>query len=309
MNYSENKVITNQEHCQLRLDKALSLIFPDNSRSFFEELIELGLVSINQKVAKKRFTLSIGDILNVEFPKKDLPNLEKEAIPLHILFEDEHIILINKPAGLVVHPACGHPNGTLVNGLLHHCSIEQIDEEDNLRPGIVHRLDKDTSGVLIACKTKKAHERLSSMFQTRQIKKTYLAICLGNVLDQTIEAPIKRHKTDRQKMCVSFDENAKHAVTIVKNLAKDHEISFVELDLITGRTHQIRVHMRYKNTPVIGDSVYGFEGANKAFNVQRQFLHAHQITFTHPITDEQMSIKAPLPEDMENFLRKRHISF
>jgi 23S rRNA pseudouridine1911/1915/1917 synthase len=309
MNYSQNKVITEQEHCNLRLDKALTLLFPEYSRSFFEEIIELGHVFVNQKKAKKRFTLEIGDTLDVEFPKKDLPTLEKEDIPLNILFEDEHLIVINKDPGLVVHPACGHPNGTVVNGLLHHCSIEQIEEEDNLRPGIVHRLDKDTSGVLIACKTKKAHELVSGMFQERQIKKTYLAICLGNIQNQTIEAPIKRHKVDRQKMCVSFDDNAKHATTIVKNIAHDHEISFVELDLITGRTHQIRVHMRYKNTPVLGDPVYGFEGANKAFKVDRQFLHAHRVEFTHPITNELLCIKAPLPSDMQSFLTKRHISF
>jgi 23S rRNA pseudouridine1911/1915/1917 synthase len=305
---SENKIITEQAHCDLRLDKALTLLFPEHSRTFFEELIDEGSVLINDKIVKKRVTLSLGDTVLVKFPQKSQAHLEKQNIPLNILFEDEHLVIINKPAGLVVHPACGHPDGTLVNGLLYHCNLEEGLDESNLRPGIVHRLDKDTSGVLIACKTKKAHEALTAMFQNRQIKKTYLAICLGKVMDERIDAPIKRHKTDRQKMCVSFEENAKNATTIVKNLISDHEVSLVKLDLITGRTHQIRVHMRYKNTPVLGDPVYGFTGANKTFEAHRQYLHAYQVEFIHPITNELLSIKAKIPEDMEVFLSKRHIA-
>jgi len=305
---SENKIITEKEHCDLRLDKALTLLFPEYSRTFFEELIDEGAVLINDNIVKKRVTLSLGDTVFVKFPQKTQAHLEKQNIPLNILFEDEHLIILNKPAGIVVHPACGHPDGTLVNALLYHCDLEEGLDESNLRPGIVHRLDKDTSGVLIACKTKKAHEALTAMFQNRQIKKTYLAICLGKVMDETIDAPIKRHKTDRQKMCISFEESAKHATTIVKNLISDHEISLAKLDLITGRTHQIRVHMRYKNTPVLGDQVYGFTGANKTFNANRQYLHAYQVEFIHPLTNMLLSIKAKIPEDMEAFLSKRHIA-
>jgi 23S rRNA pseudouridine1911/1915/1917 synthase len=289
----------------MRLDKALPLLFTGHTRSFYESLFDKKLILVNQKAVKKSYKLSLHDLISIEIPAPAINTLAKQDLSLEIIYEDDHLLIINKPAGLVVHPAAGHYDHTLVNGILYHCELEK--EQDSLRPGIVHRLDKDTSGLIITCKTLQAHEGMSQLFMNRTIKKSYLAICLGKVIQETIEAPIARHKNFRQKMAVSFSEKAKSATTIVTSLFHDHEISLAKLDIITGRTHQIRVHMQHKKTPVLGDLVYGYPNANASFKAQRQYLHAFEVFFIHPITNVPLHIKAPLAEDMRAFLAARKV--
>lgn len=299
--------LTSPDFLGMRLDKALPLLCVGRTRSFYEQLFDNQAIQVNDKPVKKSYKLNLDDVVSFTFAEPAPVSLSKKQIPLEILFEDEHFVIINKQAGLVVHPAPGHTEDTLVNGLLYYCDVEQ-DDESSLRPGIVHRLDKDTSGVLITCKTKKAHEAMSRLFMNREIKKSYLALCLGKVQTETIEAPIARHKHFRQKMAVSFHEKAKHAITIAHNLYYDHEISLVKLDIITGRTHQIRVHMQHKKTPILGDPVYGYSQANLSFKAARQYLHAYSVSFTHPFTAVFMTVKAPLPQDMTDFLNARKVT-
>ena len=199
---------------------------------------------------------------------------------------------------MVVHPAPGHPNGTFVNALLHHCKWK-VPESD-LRPGIVHRLDKDTSGILIAAKTAETHQKLVAMFCERKIEKYYYALSVGNPGDGEIRAPIGRHPVRRKEMAVI--ETGKEAVTRCKVLATKENISLLELQLITGRTHQIRVHLKHKGTPILGDPVYGSPSANQKFGVSVQQLHAHRICFTHPITQNILNVHAPMPYEMRRFL-------
>lgn len=299
--------LTSSNYLGMRLDKALPLVFEGHTRSYYEQLFDNEMVKVNNKAIKKSYKLNLNDVITIDIPEAPPITLTKTHMDLEILFEDEHLIIINKKAGVVVHPAPGHLDNTLVNGLLHYCDVEQ-DDDDNLRPGIVHRLDKDTSGVLITCKTKKAHEAMSLLFMNRQIQKSYLAICLGKVQSETIEAPIARHKHFRQKMAVSFHDRAKNAITIAHNLYYDHEVSVAKLDIITGRTHQIRVHMQHKKTPVLGDPVYGYTHANASFKANRQYLHAYSVSFIHPITGTAVHITAPLPEDMSEFLKNRKVN-
>lgn len=306
MNTLSASILEFPDCVNMRLDKALPLIFTDYTRSFYDSLFESDLVVVNNKTVKKSYKLDAKDLVTVSIPEQEATHITKKQMPLEIIFEDEHLLVINKPSGIVVHPAPGHYDDTIVNGILHYCDVE-ADGEDT-RPGIVHRLDKDTSGLLITCKTKKAHEAMSALFATRQISKSYLAICLGRVKDETIEASIARHKHFRQKMSVSTAENARYAKTIATCLYYDHEISLAKLDIITGRTHQIRVHMQHKKTPVLGDSVYGYTQANQTFKAKRQFLHAYCVSFIHPFTSEKMYLKAPLEEDMANFLSSRKVS-
>ncbi|MES2345306.1 MAG: RluA family pseudouridine synthase [Chlamydiota bacterium] len=290
------------ENATLRIDKFLSMQFPEYSRSYFQYLIDKACVLINGQAVKKRQALKPLDEVEICFELTPELSLIPEAIPLEILYEDEHLLAINKPVGMVVHPAPGHPSGTFVNALLHHCHTLKID---SLRPGIVHRLDKDTSGVLIAAKTAHAHAQLVSLFSSRQIEKTYLTICLGNPGNVTINAPIKRHPVRRQEMAVI--EGGKEAVSICTILNSNAKLSLVSVRLITGRTHQIRVHLKSRGTPVLGDSVYGSPSANTLFGAKRQLLHAHKICFIHPITNSPLEIEAPIPEDMNTFITKKLI--
>jgi len=306
MEQTKTQVIDHHTHVDLRLDKALPLIFCEHSRSYFDDLFDQERIVVNGKVAKKSFKLSLGDKIEITYPLAEPIALKKQAMALDILFEDEDLLIINKPAGLVVHPAPGHIENTLVNGLLHYCDIEE-GEEASLRPGIVHRLDKDTSGVLITCKTRKGHEAMSALFQTREIQKHYLAITLGRAKQETIEAPLARHKHFRQKMAVNFTPNAKSATTHVFPLYYDHEISLAKIHIITGRTHQIRVHMQYRKTPILGDEVYGYPEANRSFKAHRQYLHAYEVSFVHPFTKAPHTFRAPLAEDMAHFLKARDV--
>jgi 23S rRNA pseudouridine1911/1915/1917 synthase len=295
----------------LRLDKILALRFSQiRSRTYFQYLIENGCVLVNGIPAKKRIKPKAGDEIEIEFQLTPELDLTPEPIPLDIVYEDEHLIVINKPAGMVVHPAVGNWHGTFVNALLYHCrenfqNIQKADKSDQttLRPGIVHRLDKETSGLLMAAKTSLAQQRLVEMFAQKQIYKEYLAICVGNPGQKEIRKPMGRHPVHRKLMAVR-EEGGKEALTICKTVAYNARLSLVELVLATGRTHQIRVHLAHVGTPVLGDSLYGRETVNRQYQAARQMLHARILRFSHPVTGEKLEFEAPLPEDMQQLAAK-----
>lgn len=289
---STDLFVLSEEECGDRLDKLLARHFPGQSRTYFQFLIEQGLVLVNGSPLKKRDKPKPGDEVEICFLLTPEISLEPQDIPLDILYEDEHLLAVNKPAGMVVHPAPGHPSGTFVNALLFHCKRLQV-EEGNLRPGIVHRLDKDTSGILLAAKTKEAHQKLVSLFCERKIHKYYRAICIGNPGEGLIEAPIGRHPIQRKQMAVH--EKGKPAISRCKVLEKNSSLSLVEVELITGRTHQIRVHLKHRGAPILGDPVYGSAAMNEKFQMTRQLLHAYRVELVHPITGEALQLTAPLP--------------
>jgi 23S rRNA pseudouridine1911/1915/1917 synthase len=288
-------LIVNPEDSGMRLDLFLKSRYPEQSRTYFQHLIEENLVLVNGLLVKKREKLQEGDEVEVEFALTKELSLEPENIPLDIIFEDDDIIVINKPPGLVVHPAPGNWSKTFVNALLYHCSHLK-DVGSNLRPGIVHRLDKDTTGLLVAAKTQKAHQNLVEAFAQRKVHKEYLAICLGSVKEERIETKIKRHPVKRKEMVASREEG-KIAVTHVFPIGKKADFSFVQFVLETGRTHQIRVHMKYKNTPILGDEIYGNTQVNNQKKTSRQLLHAYRLDFEHPVTKAKLSFEAPIPND------------
>jgi 23S rRNA pseudouridine1911/1915/1917 synthase len=295
MDTSTENIIVSNEMIEHRLDRLLSQQFPAYSRTYFQYLIEQGFVLVNGLPIKKKDKPKTGDEIEVCFQLTPEISLEPENIPLDILYEDDHLLAINKPAGMVTHPAPGHYTATFVHGLLYHCKT--LPNADTLRPGIVHRLDKDTSGILLAAKTSEAHQKLVEMFCERKLEKTYLAICVGTPGNGTIEAPIKRHPTRRKEMAV--DPTGKPATSITKVLRFDGKLSLVEVQLITGRTHQIRVHLKHKGAPVLGDPVYGAPGWNKKYGTLRQMLHAYHLTFCHPVTGVKIDLTAPMPEDFK----------
>lgn len=289
-----------EEDLGLRLDKVLTLKFPDCSRTYFQNLIEKGSVLINGVSVKKREQLKLGDEIEICFELTPEIDLTPENIPLDILFEDDDLLVVNKPAGMVVHPAPGHFSGTFVNALLFYCQSLDLSAGEPLRPGIVHRLDKDTSGALIAAKTSYAHKALVELFSQRKVKKSYKAICVGFPSITEINAPIKRHPTKRQEMTVI--EGGKPAITILAPLAKTQELSLLDVDLITGRTHQIRVHLKHIGCPLLGDPIYGRDTANTKWKTPRQLLHAEKISFPHPRTQKEISLTAKIPPDMQAFV-------
>ncbi|MBS0614956.1 MAG: RluA family pseudouridine synthase [Verrucomicrobia bacterium] len=289
--------ISSEEMC-VRLDKFLAQAYPLHSRTYFQYLIDRGLVLVNGDVWKKKDIPRLGDTVEVCFELTPELNLTPENIPLDILYEDEFLLAVNKPPGMVVHPAPGHPQGTFVNALLYHC--QSLPDMESLRPGIVHRLDKDTSGVLLAAKTLASHQQLIDLFASRQMEKTYQAICVGTPRDGVIDAPIGRHPTRRQEMAVR--EGGKVALSDVKCLKTRGDLSFVEIRPKTGRTHQIRVHLAHIAAPVLGDPVYGRPAMNEKWDVQQQLLHASQLRFTHPMTGKFLEIIAPLHGRFTKFL-------
>jgi 23S rRNA pseudouridine1911/1915/1917 synthase len=284
-----------------RLDKILASRFHSiHSRSYFHTLIEQECILLNGLPVKKRIQPQAGDEVEIHFLLAPEINLSPEPIPLEILYEDEHLLAINKPAGMVVHPAVGHWTGTFVNALLHHCYIAH--EDNSLRPGIVHRLDKETSGVLLAAKSSLCQQRLVALFAARQIHKEYLAICLGNPGNTTLNHPIGRHPIHRKLMGVVA--TGKAALTHCETLAFDGQISLVKVLLETGRTHQIRVHMKHHGTPVLGDSSYGNPSSNAKHGALRQLLHAHRLQFLHPMTGNRLSLVAPPPLDIGTWIKQ-----
>lgn len=282
-----------------RLDKYLSQKFPHYSRSYFQYLIQENLVLVNGEVVRKRQEVIEGDEVEVEFALTPEISLEAEEIALDIIFEDENLIVVNKPAGMVVHPAVGNWRGTFVNALLFHCRCEGT----GIRPGIVHRLDKETSGLLIAAKNEKMQQALVALFASRQIKKEYLAITIGNPGNCTLISKVGRHPVRRKMMSV-VKEGGKEAITTIELLGSDGHLSVLRLFPQTGRTHQLRVHLKSVQAPILGDSLYGNPSLNLKHQVKRQLLHAHRLTFIHPFTNQVLDFKAPLPPDINGYFTK-----
>lgn len=286
----ESDSYTVTEACS-RLDQLLKSLYPKYSRTYFQQLIKDQCVLINGQPTKKRAQPQIGDEIDICFRLTPELELKPENIPLDILFEDDQIIAVNKPAGMVVHPAPGHPTGTFANALLYHCqNLEPTG--DPLRPGIVHRLDKETSGVLIAAKTAEAHAKLVELFASRNMEKTYLALCSNNPGSGAIDAPIGRHATHRQQMTIT--SRGKMAITDIHSIPLSSDTVLVIAKPFTGRTHQIRVHLKSRHAPVLGDKLYGTPNQKYA----RHLLHAWRLKFMHPFTGQQICFTAPIPSDM-----------
>lgn len=272
------------------------------SRVAVQRLIEEGNILVNGKKAKPSYAVQVGDEVIIQMPEAKETDLKPQDIPLDIIYEDSDIIVVNKAKGMVVHPAVGNPDGTLVNAIMAHCKGNLSGIGGELRPGIVHRLDKDTSGLLIIAKNDKAHLAMSEQIQNRQVKKTYLALVKGIVPENeaTIKMPIGRSTKDRKKMAVT--PKGKEAITHFKVLERFEKYTYLEVNIETGRTHQIRVHMAEIGHPVVGDMVYS-NGKNE-FNIEGQMLHAYKLEFKHPITEREMCLEASLPEYFKNILLK-----
>ena len=278
-----------------RADAALARLAPDLTRSAAQRLLEEGRVLREGRPLRKNDKLQAGDVLALDLPEPQPVALEPEDIPLDIVYEDNDLLVINKPKGLVVHPAAGHWSGTLVNALLYHCRDSLSGINGELRPGIVHRIDKDTSGLLIVAKNDFAHQALAAQLQDHTLARTYVCLVVGGVREDSgvIDAPIGRHPTDRKKMAVT-EKNSRHAVTHWRVLERFPGYTLLECRLETGRTHQIRVHMAYRNHPIVGDTVYG--RPKPELGQDSQCLHARALTFRHPRTGETVTLTCPLPD-------------
>ncbi|WP_448596336.1 RluA family pseudouridine synthase [Thermoleptolyngbya sp.] len=288
-----------------RLDRYLAAHLPDLSRARLQRLIEQGQVWVNGRIcASKKAEVQSGDRLTVSIPPAEPLALQAEAIPLDILFEDAHLIIVNKPVGLVVHPAPGHATGTLVNALLAHCpDLAGIGGVQ--RPGIVHRLDKDTSGALAIAKTDTAHQHLQAQFKTKTARRTYLAVVYGapRAVSGTVDAPIGRHAGDRKKMAIVPEERGgRRAITHWRVVERLGNYTLMQFDLETGRTHQIRVHSAHIGHPVVGDPVYS-GGKSIGVNLPGQALHAWKLRLQHPISEKEIEAIAPLPDSFSTLLR------
>lgn len=288
----------------LRIDRFLGSRLQQVSRSYLQKLVKDGAVLVNGKPVKSSYKVENGDRIRLEIPDAIEPEIEAEPMALDILYEDSDIILINKPKGMVVHPAAGHYSGTLVNGLMAHCKNELSGINGAMRPGIVHRIDMDTTGVLIVCKNDKAHNAIAEQLKVHSITRKYYAIVHGVLKADTgtVNAPIGRHPVDRKKMSIN-EKNGKEAVTHYRVLQRFRRFTFVECQLETGRTHQIRVHMASIGHPLLGDQVYG--PAKVPFSgLQGQTLHAGVLGIIHPSTGEYMEFTAPIPAYFEAILKK-----
>lgn len=286
-----------------RLDKFLSAMLPDQSRSYLQKIIKDGNVLVNGEPKKSSYRLEDGDEVTADLPELKSPDIEPENIPLDILYEDDSILMVNKPKGMVVHPSAGHYTGTLVNAVLWHCQGQLSGINGVSRPGIVHRIDKDTTGVLVVCKNDAAHNAVAAQLKEHSITRKYRAIVHGVIKEDegTVDAPIGRHPTERKKMA-SGVKNGKRAVTHYRVLERFQGYTYVECQLETGRTHQIRVHMASIHHPLLGDTVYG--AAKDSHHLEGQTLHAMVLGLIHPVTGEYLEVEAPLPEYFENLLKK-----
>lgn len=291
------------EDAGVRIDKYLADQLPDITRSYLQKLLKDGSVEMNGKPVKASAKTVAGAVVELTIPEPEEPEILPEDIPLDILYEDSDVILINKPKDMVVHPAAGHYTGTLVNALMYHCKGDLSGINGVLRPGIVHRIDKDTTGVLIVCKNDKAHNALAEQLKEHSITRKYRAIVCGNLKEDegTVDAPLGRHPQDRKKMAI-VRNGGKRAVTHYRVLERFGNYTYIECQLETGRTHQIRVHMASLGHPLLGDEVYG--RAKSPFKLEGQTLHAMVLGFIHPTTGEYMEFEAPLPEYFEKLLEK-----
>lgn len=288
----------------VRIDKYLAEVMSDYSRSFLQKQLKDGNVTVNGKQAKASYKVAEEDEIAVLIPDNLEPDIQAENISLDILYEDDQLLVVNKPKGMVVHPSPGHYSGTLVNALMYHCKDQLSGINGVLRPGIVHRIDMDTTGALVVCKTDTAHQSLAEQLKVHSITRKYRAIVHGNLTQDigTIEGDIGRHPTDRKKMAVHV-KNGKPAVTHYRVLQRFGNYTYVECQLETGRTHQIRVHMSSIGHPLLGDEVYGPKKCPIA-GLQGQTLHAMVLGFQHPVTEEYMEFTAPLPEYFQKLLLK-----
>ena len=295
-----------------RLDLVLSAGLEDYSRSFIQKLFERGGVSVNGEVCtSKKYKCQAGDLVEIEIPEPEKLEAEAEDIPLDIIYEDEDLLVVDKPAGMVVHPAPGNYSGTLVNALMFHCGDQLSSINGVIRPGIVHRIDKDTSGLLVVAKSDRAHTGLARQLEEHSVGRIYQAIVYNNIKEDegTVDAAIGRDPRNRLRNAViregmSGYENAKGAVTHYKVLERFGKYTYIEAKLETGRTHQIRVHMAHIKHPLLGDELYG-PNRNKE-GARRQMLHAGVLGFVHPVTGEYMEFESPLPEDFRKVLNRLH---
>jgi len=290
-----------EDYANERIDVYLADELDDFSRSYIQKLIKKNKIKVNNESIKSKYIVSEGDKIHIELPEEKKIELIPENINIHIIYEDDDVAIFYKPRGMVVPPAPGNYNHTLVNALLYHLdTLSNIN--GNIRPGIVHRIDKDTTGLLMIAKTNLAHISLAEQLKKHTINRRYIALVEGNIKEDKgiINAPIGRNPKDRKKMCVT-EENSKHAVTHFKVIERFKDYTLIEAKLETGRTHQIRVHMKYIKHPVVGDRVYGIK--KQKFNLEGQLLHAKTIGFMHPKSGEYLEFKSELPEDFSNLLR------
>ena len=284
-----------------RIDKVLSEIYPDKSRSIIQKYIADGDITVNDTIVKSNYKFRSGDKIQIIEPEPVDVEIQPENIPLDILYEDSDVLIVNKPKGMVVHPAPGHYTGTLVNAIMYHCKDDLSGINGEIRPGIVHRIDMDTTGALIICKNDNAHNNIAEQIKVHSINRIYKGIVLGNVSNDegTIHTTIGRSPKDRKKMAIDV-KNGREAITHYKVLKRFDRYTYMEFKLETGRTHQIRVHMASIGHPLLGDQVYG--PSKCQFNLQGQTLHAEVIGFVHPSTGEYVEFKAPLPDYFQHLL-------
>ena len=282
------------EFDNIRLDSYISSKDKDLSRATIQKLLENNNITVNDEVKKNSYKVRKGDIIKIDIPEPKESGLVAQDIPIEIVYEDSDIIVVNKPKGMVVHPANGNPDGTLVNAIMNICKDSLSGIGGEIRPGIVHRLDKNTSGLLIVAKNDNAHIKMSEQIKNREVKKIYIALVRGVIAEDeaTINMPIARSKKDRKKMAV--DKDGKEAITHFKVLKRYDNYTLLEIKIDTGRTHQIRVHMSQIGHPVVGDDVYS-NGKNE-FGVEGQMLHARSLDFKHPITGKEINLEADIPE-------------
>ncbi len=297
-----NEYKIDSSEVNIRLDKVVTMLNKDLSRSMIQKLLEDGKILVNSKIEKPSYKTKLNDIIQIEeiIPKEI--ELKAQDIPIEIIYEDNDIIVVNKPKGMVVHPANGNPDGTLVNAIMNKCKDSLSGIGGELRPGIVHRLDKDTSGLLIVAKNDRAHIALSEQIKNREVIKKYVALVRGVIKENhaTIDMPIGRSNNDRKKMAVKKD--GKKAITHFNVIKRYNGYTYLDIKIDTGRTHQIRVHLSEIGYPIVGDMVYS-NGKNP-FGVEGQMLHARYLEFKHPITGEVLKLEAPLPKYFVNVLEK-----
>ena len=302
MDFKMKEYIVKQEDIGRRLDSYISSINNEITRTAAQRLRDEGHILVNGKKQKVAYKVNVNDIIKIEEVEAKTIELKAQEIPIDIIYEDKDIIVINKPKGMVVHPANGNPDGTLVNAIMAICKDSLSGIGGEIRPGIVHRLDKDTSGLLIVAKNDMAHVKMSEQIKNHEVKKTYIALVRGIVKENeaTIDMPIGRSQSDRKKMAVT--KNGKNAVTHIKVLKRYDKYTLLQVNIETGRTHQIRVHLSHIGYPIIGDCVYS-NGKNE-FGVVGQCLHAKCLEFKHPITKKEMKLEAPLPEYFEKIIKE-----